>query len=186
LDPGVHHFEIQSTYVLPEFQFNVFDAGVWNGTTYQIYVASNSSVSGFRLDLTQRTLSFNVTGEYSSLGFCKVTIPDIIIETLWKGRFTVTLDEQPINFTIWTDDGKTYLYFTYPHSEHTITIIRSPSIIGDINGDGKVDIQDLILFIKAFGSYPTHPRWNPDADFDSDSKIDIKDLIQLLKNFGKT
>ncbi|MDH7477397.1 MAG: CARDB domain-containing protein [Candidatus Bathyarchaeota archaeon] len=59
-------------------------------------------------------------------------------------------------------------------------------LLGDMDGDGKVDIKDLVLLIKAFGSYPGHLRWNSNADFNSDSRIDIKDLILLVKNFGKT
>ena len=59
-------------------------------------------------------------------------------------------------------------------------------LVGDINGDGKVDIKDLVLFIKAFGSYPSHPRWNSEADLNGDNKVDIKDLVLLIKNFGKT
>jgi parallel beta-helix repeat protein len=58
-------------------------------------------------------------------------------------------------------------------------------LVGDINGDGKVDIQDLVLFIKAFGSYPTHPRWNIEADLNNDSKVDIKDLVLIIKHFGE-
>jgi len=58
-------------------------------------------------------------------------------------------------------------------------------LTGDLNDDGKVDVKDLILFVKAFGSYPTHPRWNPKADLNNDEKTDIKDLILLVKHFGE-
>ncbi len=62
-------------------------------------------------------------------------------------------------------------------------------IIGDINGDNKVDIKDIAEAAKAFGTYfgqGSSPRWNPDADINQDGKIDIKDLVQIAKNFGKT
>jgi len=61
--------------------------------------------------------------------------------------------------------------------------VRMP---GDINIDGKVDIKDIFLAIKAFGSFPEYPRWNPIADENEDNKIDIKDIFLILKNFGKT
>jgi hypothetical protein len=57
---------------------------------------------------------------------------------------------------------------------------------GDLNGDGKVDVKDLVLFTKAFGTTPGHPRWNPDADLNGDGKVNIIDLILLKRNFGKT
>jgi hypothetical protein len=59
-------------------------------------------------------------------------------------------------------------------------------LVGDINGDGKVDIKDLVLLTRAFGSYPSHPRWNSEADLNGDNKVDIKDLVLLIKNFGRT
>jgi hypothetical protein len=59
------------------------------------------------------------------------------------------------------------------------------ALIGDVNRDDKVDIKDLVLLIKAFGSYPNHPRWNPNADINGDNKIDIEDLVLLVEHFGE-
>jgi len=59
-------------------------------------------------------------------------------------------------------------------------------IMGDINSDGKVDIRDVAIVAQAFGSYPGHPRWNPDADLDRNGKVDIRDLAMCASNFGKT
>jgi len=59
-------------------------------------------------------------------------------------------------------------------------------ILGDLNGDGKVDIKDLALAALAFGSYVGHPRYNPDADVNQDGKVDIRDLARIALNFGKT
>lgn len=59
------------------------------------------------------------------------------------------------------------------------------TIIGDINGDFKVDIKDIVLVIKAFASYPSHPKWNPNADVNSDLKVDVKDLVLTIKHFGQ-
>jgi hypothetical protein len=65
-------------------------------------------------------------------------------------------------------------------------------IIGDVNHDGHVDGQDLMVVIKAFasykgfGSYPDHPRWNPDADVNGDNRIDGLDLIKICKHFGES
>ena len=59
-------------------------------------------------------------------------------------------------------------------------------ILGDVNGDGKVDIQDVALVAFAFGSYPGHLRWNPDCDFNGDGRVDIRDIVIVAKEFGKT
>jgi PKD repeat protein len=63
--------------------------------------------------------------------------------------------------------------------------------VGDINGDGKVDMKDIALVAAAFGTSPGHPRWNPDADITGpiylvpDSKIDMRDVSLVAKNFGQ-
>jgi parallel beta-helix repeat protein len=59
------------------------------------------------------------------------------------------------------------------------------SIPGDLNLDGIVDISDAILVASAFGSYPGHSNWYPQADLNQDNIIDIFDIIMLASNFGK-
>jgi hypothetical protein len=66
-------------------------------------------------------------------------------------------------------------------------------ILGDLDGDGKVDGKDLGLAAAAFASYgpdflypgsPPHPRWNLDCDIHEDNKVDGKDLGMIAFNFG--
>ena len=59
-------------------------------------------------------------------------------------------------------------------------------ILGDINGDGIVDIFDLAIIAFAFGSQPSSSNWDPRADLNSDNKVDIFDAVMLANNFGKT
>jgi len=61
--------------------------------------------------------------------------------------------------------------------------VRMP---GDINMDGKVDMKDISIACRAFGSYPSHLRWNPIADENEDNKIDTVDIALICRNFGKT
>jgi hypothetical protein len=52
-------------------------------------------------------------------------------------------------------------------------------LIGDLNGDNKVNIDDLILLGQAWGTYPGEPGYNSAADINEDGEIDIDDLILL-------
>ena len=102
---------------------NIFDVGTWNGEVCEIHVVSNSTVSSFQLNATEKIIGFNVTGEAGS-GFCRVTIPNIIIQNMWQGNYTVLVDrETPLDVRNWTDADNTYIYFTYLHSEHEVIII---------------------------------------------------------------
>lgn len=58
---------------------------------------------------------------------------------------------------------------------------------GDLNGDGKVDLRDLGLVARAFGSRPGDERWNPVADLNHNGRVDLNDLLTVLKSsFDRT
>ncbi len=60
-----------------------------------------------------------------------------------------------------------------------------PSLVGDINGDGVVDIFDALVLARAFGTSPGQPQWNILADINNDGQIDIFDAIMLGSHFGQ-
>ena len=64
----------------------------------------------------------------------------------------------------------------------TITI----RFLGDINGDGKVDVKDIAVLARLFGIKAGGTNWNPDCDLNSDGKIDVMDVALAARNFGKT
>jgi parallel beta-helix repeat protein len=110
--------------------FSTFDSGTWNGTVYDVDVVSNSTVSDYQVDTFQKAISFNVTGVEETAGFCRATIPNIIIQYLWQGNFTVLLDNEPWPFTNWTDPTYTYIYINYADSENQVTIVPEfPSLL---------------------------------------------------------
>jgi len=62
----------------------------------------------------------------------------------------------------------------------------SNKLLGDVNGDRKVDASDLFDLSKAYGSDPSKPNWNPKCNFNFDNKVDASDLFDLSKNYGKS
>jgi peptide/nickel transport system substrate-binding protein len=65
-------------------------------------------------------------------------------------------------------------------------LVRVKTLIGDITGDGQVNILDISKPALAFGSYPGHIRWDPTADIDGNKKITIVDIAKIALQFGKT
>ncbi len=57
----------------------------------------------------------------------------------------------------------------------------SPSIPGDLNGDGIVDVTDLLLLLGAWGSCSGDPC---PADLNGDGTVNVADLLILLGNWG--
>jgi len=52
-----------------------------------------------------------------------------------------------------------------------------------VNGDRSVNGYDLIAVLKAFGSRPGSPRWNPSADLNHNGIVDASDLYTVLRSF---
>jgi len=59
------------------------------------------------------------------------------------------------------------------------------AVVGDVNGDGKVDMKDLAMVARCFGAKPSDPRWNPACDLTGDGKIDMIDLATVAAHFGR-
>jgi hypothetical protein len=83
----------------------------------------------------------------------------------------------------------------YTPADNTLTGGKmTVRFMGDVNGDGRVDMKDIGIVAAAFGSYgpnhlypgsPPSPRWNPDADINGDGKVNMLDVAYTAQNFGK-
>lgn len=59
-------------------------------------------------------------------------------------------------------------------------------LFGDLNGDGVVNIDDVMIVARAFGSKRGDPNWNETADLDKNGIVNIIDLYKVAREFGKT
>jgi PKD repeat protein len=102
-----------------------------------------------------------ISGNYSTIAHTYATY----------GNFTVTL-------TVIDDNEQT--------GNITKTVTVHPFVlIGDLNGDGTVDILDAIIFGNSFGKSVGDPDFNPKADLNGDGTINILDAIILAIHFGQ-
>jgi hypothetical protein len=78
-------------------------------------------------------------------------------------------------------DGNAVEYDHLESGTYQVPLLFKPE---DLNQDGKVDVGDIAVWGKAFGSHPGHPRWDSRADLDHDGEITILDAIRICKKFG--
>jgi hypothetical protein len=123
--PYVVYTNITDRYPLiaPLGMFNFVVNVVGSTGPINVDLMTNSTVKNVQIDEMARTLSFNVNGATGTLGFCRITIPNIIVKSLWNGNYTVLMNGLPCPFTNSSDNEDTYIYINYTHSEHTVTII---------------------------------------------------------------
>jgi hypothetical protein len=59
------------------------------------------------------------------------------------------------------------------------------AMLGDVNGDGIINLLDLVKAAMAFGAVPGSPLWDPLADIYPDNHVDIFDLVMIAIRFGQ-
>jgi hypothetical protein len=112
------------------------------------------------------------------------------LENLNPGNvFTEVFDFEPrnlghylLNFTVDAEDEVSEL----DESNNSIELLLESHPSVDLNGDGKVNIQDIAIVAIAYGSEPVDPHWNAVADLDKNSIINIVDVTMVAKDYGKT
>jgi len=59
------------------------------------------------------------------------------------------------------------------------------TIPGDVDGNGRVNMGDIVSICMAFGSTPGQPNWNPNFDIENNGRIDMGDVVIACANFGQ-
>jgi 6-phosphogluconolactonase (cycloisomerase 2 family) len=60
-----------------------------------------------------------------------------------------------------------------------------PPCIGDVNGDGIVDLSDLATLLSSYGFCEGDSQYVAEADLDDDDCVGLSDLALLLANYGR-
>jgi len=165
-----------------------------NNSTYQ---GGNISITVTASNLGQVSESFNVMAFYDANLIGTLPVVNLAPNTSINEVFTLNTTGLTLyhNFTV-SAQASIVPYEVNTANNLLVDGYFFVKIIGDVNGDGRVDIKDIALIAKAFGAvgpgylYPgsppsTNPPWNPNADLNGDNRIDIRDVSIAAKNFGK-
>jgi hypothetical protein len=59
------------------------------------------------------------------------------------------------------------------------------TLVGDVNGDRKVRVDDILAVATAFGSNWGEPKYSPNLDINDDRKIRVDDVLAAATHFGE-
>lgn len=92
-----------------------------------------------------------------------------------------------INFQFSATEPGTFDYYCQYHKSimRGVFIAQGAGLATDINSDGVVNIIDITIVAKAFGTNSEDPNWNPKADLDNNGIVNIIDISKVAKDFGR-
>jgi hypothetical protein len=82
-----------------------------------------------------------------------------------------------------------FIYFPEDAPRFSVTglayAVTPPPGQGDADGNGHVDVEDLLFLVGAFGSFGGDAGYNAACDFNGDGSVDVYDLLILVENFDE-
>ncbi len=94
----------------------------------------------------------------------------------WTGVIPFAVTDVVTNFRVRVTDIASKVY-----ADKILT-----KYVTDVNGDGSVDVVDLLTFVAAFGLELGDPGFDQTCDFNDDHSVDVIDLLTFVADFGKT
>lgn len=114
----------------------------------------------------------------------------------WSDRIQFTTDNNNDKWAAITQTYDTKIWVAWASNradqpDGNWDIYLKASLAGDVTGpdgypDGVVDIYDLSLVAKAYGSMVGEPGYDLELDITKDGRIDIRDLAIVCRNYGET
>jgi hypothetical protein len=116
------------------------------------------------------------------------------------GEQTVTLSNgsSTIVSFVWNTNG--FAYGNYTISAYALLVpgetntasnnltggaVVTVTIPGDVDGNGRVNMNDIVSILKAFGSTVGQPNYNPNCDIENTGRVDMSDVVIAVSNFGQ-
>lgn len=164
-----------------------------------IHAVSIANVTTFKKTVVGQGYPVNVTVTAENLSTETFNVAvNATTTTIGTQTLNNTLNEAPSALTfVWNTSGFAYGNYTmsacaWPvpgEANVTDNMLVDGSvkvtIPGDINGDFKVDLGDLVIMAVAYGSKLGDLRWNPNADIDNNGVVGSSDLAVLAQHYGQ-
>jgi hypothetical protein len=179
---GLHNVEITGTERARIHDVAVISARASSSKTVvcQTYNCSLKVIVSNQGDFTE---AFNVTAYANTTVIGTQTVNNILNRTSMVLSFTwntggLAYGNWTLSAYVWPVPGET----NTANNNYTGGWIVV-TIPGDLNGDFKVSLSDLVLLANAYGSKPGDAKWNPNADINGNDKVDLSDLVLLASHY---
>jgi hypothetical protein len=165
----------------PQFNFNASRVEVYANRVVKVNVTA--------ANLGNVTETFTVTASIDgSISLGTQTVTNLPAQNSTVLTFTWNPAGQTPSSTVLHTASANASFVQY-ESNTTNNYLASPTqimikLLGDINGDGKVNLSDLTALAKAYKTTPGMPNWNPEADINNDGIVNLSDLVSVAKNYG--
>lgn len=151
----------------------------------QVYVGQMVNITATIWNEGKETETFNVTCYYDGFPIRTVSVLNLtsreqkILTFKWNTtnlipcrNYTISVEAEPVA-------GETML------ENNMKTILVKVNMMGDVNGDGSVNIVDIALIARIFGKRYGTPEYDRRCDLDLNNEINIVDIAMAARNFGK-
>jgi len=154
------------------------DAPTGTATVYASAMSTLPSNGGYPYS-PEKSSNFTITKSTSSSS-TNQTLGSVTTNEGYNIKFkTPNKDARLGNYTIYVT---AICQEQTAQATHTFKVV----LLGDVNFDGKVDMSDIGLILRAYGTKKGDPKWNPIYDLNNDEKVDMSDIGITLRNFGNT
>ena len=177
LDPGESRGPMVFSVPIPS------NAPIGTATIYASALSGEPKDEGFAY-CPEKSHSFIITATSSATVMTATTESQTVNPASAEGTYNLT-------FHLPHTGGKIGNYTVnvsavYEGQQATDSRTFEVILLGDVNDDGKVELADLMLVIKYYGTTPSSPDWYPDADVNGDGKVELADLMLVIKHYGES
>jgi len=184
-DPG----SVTGNYVSNVHNVTVTNLSVTNSWVYQGYnLTVNVTImnTGDFSESAWGAVYYNITSGYSIGAYAT----SLNMGQYITFSFTWNTTDVPINYPGYTLTAVGTIATGTNSMSLPNVVVR---IVGDVNGDARVDMKDIALVARAFGSdgpnylYPgSRPssNWYAPADINGDGTVNMRDIALVARNFG--
>jgi hypothetical protein len=117
---------------------------------------------------------------------------DLYFDTVSPPAAKVATDLPEASYTPTLQAGLTYYWQVVARNPAGQTagptwsfqVAAAPHVPGDVNGDGHVDVADVLLVADSFGLCAGAPGYDARCDLDGSGCVDVSDLLIVAHNWG--